>query len=104
MALDYGIKISKDGFNATAIPSEATKQNFTILDTTQNHKVFYKGFVTAGSYTHNLGYKPHFLVFETDSAASPTYFKPAMNARSSTTQIVNIPNPSYIIIFYEGSA
>lgn len=101
---DYGIKISKDGFDVLAVPSETTKKNYIILDTTQAHKVFFKGFVTAGSYTHSLGYKPHFFVFETDSAVSPTYFRPAMNARASTSQIVNIPNPSYIIIFYEGSA
>ena len=100
---DYGIKISKDGFDVLDVPTEATKKNFIVLDDTQSNKVFYKGFVTAGSYTHSLGYLPQFFVFETDSASSPTWFRPALNARSTTTQIVNIPNPSYIIIFYEGS-
>lgn len=101
---DYGAKISKDGFDVSAVPSESTKKNFIILDTTETHKVFYKGYETSGTYTHNLGYKPHFFVFETDSTGSPTWFRPTTAARASTTQIVNIPNPSYIVIFYEGSA
>jgi len=101
---DYGIKISKDGFDVLAVPTEATKKNYIILDTTAAHKVFYKGYVTAGSYTHDLVYKPMFFVFQVDSTSSPTFFKPYRQARSSTTQILNIPNPSYIIIFYEGLA
>ena len=73
---DYGIKISKDGFDVLAVPTEATKKNYIILDTTAAHKVFYKGYVTAGSYTHSLGYKPMFFVFQVDSTSSPTYFRP----------------------------
>lgn len=101
---DYGIKISKDGFDVKAIPTEATKKNFIILDTTAAHKVFFKGFVSATTYTHSLGYKPMFFAFDVDSVVTPTYFRPRRQARASTSQLLNLQNPSYIIIFYEGAA
>ena len=104
---DYGIKIAKPGYSVTAIPSETTKKNFIVLDSADAHKMLYAGYVSATSYTHSLGYVPLFLVFETDSVSAPTYFKPSENspygAAATTTQILNIPNPSYLIIFYRSA-
>lgn len=104
MANDYGIKISKDGFDVKTTPTETTKKNYIVLDTTASHKVFYKGYVSATTYTHSLGYKPMFFAFEVDSVATPTYFRPKRQARTSTSALSNLTNPSYIIIFYEGVA
>lgn len=101
--MDYGIKISKDGFDVTATPTEATKKNFIILDSTQAHKLFYKGFVTGGSYTHSLGYKPAFFVFSVTTTSSPAYFQASRLGGSTTTQITNLPDPCYLVIFYEGA-
>ncbi len=98
---NYGAKISKLGYNASDIPTESTKRNFTILDTSEAHKVLYKGYVTSGSYTHNLGGRPSFYVFATDSATTPTYFSPSDQAMSTTTTIENLPNPCYLIVFHE---
>jgi hypothetical protein len=101
---DYGIKISKPGYSVTDVPSETTKKNYIILDTADAHKILYSGFVSATSYTHNLGYVPLFLAFETDSVSTPTYFKPLESSPygvvATTTQLLNLSNPSYIIIFY----
>lgn len=102
MTYDYGAKISKDGYSASAVPTDATKKNFIMLDTTEAHKVHHKGYVTSGSYTHGLGIKPIFHVFTTDSTSSPTYFRPTRFARCNTSQITNIPNPSYIVVMNEG--
>lgn len=100
---NYGIKIAKEGFSVQAALTEATKKNYIILDSTEAHKVFHKGFVTSGSYTHNLGYVPDFFCFETDSTSSPTYFSPVVtDVKADDTEITGIPNPSYIVIFYEG--
>lgn len=99
---DQGIKIAKQGYSADAIPTETTKKNFIILDATNSHKVVYKGYVTSGSYTHGLGKRPFFRCFTTDSTTSPTYFSPALNVLCNSTQITNIPNPSYLIVFNEG--
>lgn len=103
MANDYGIKISKDGYDVNAVPTEATKKNFIILDATQAHKLFFKGFVTGGSYTHSLGYKPNFHVFSVTTTSSPSYYEGVRQGRATTTQITNLPNPCYLIIFYEGA-
>lgn len=99
---DYGIKISKEGFDVTDVPTEKTKKNFVILDTTEAHKLFFKGFVQSTTYTHNLGYKPAFFAFSTDSVSSPTKFEVIAGASATTTQIIGLTNPCYIMIFYEG--
>ena len=98
----YGIKISKEGFNVTDVPTETTKKNFVILDTTESHKLFFKGYVASSTYTHNLGYKPIFFAFSTDSVITPTYFAINMAANATTTQILNLPTNCYLMVFYEG--
>lgn len=58
---DYGIKISKAGFNATNIPSEANIKNFVILDQKDSLIVYQSDRVSADTtITHNLGYIPIF--------------------------------------------
>lgn len=99
---NYGGKISKPGYSASATPTEATKKNFVILDQTSAYKVHYKGYVTTGTYTHNLGVKPFFLVFIPDSTPSPTYFTGSKDGYATTTTIAGLPNPSYLIVFKEG--
>lgn len=100
---DYGIKIAKPGFDVNDPITEATKKNFIILNTTDAHKIIYAGFVTSGSYTHSLSYVPLFECFAVDSTSSPTEFTSNADARATTTQITNIPNPGYIIIYHEGN-
>jgi len=106
MAEDYGAKVSKDGHDVTATPTEATRKNFVSIGSTDAHKIIYSGYVSATSYTHNLGYVPIFFAFETDSVTTPTYFKPMENSpygvRATTTQITNLTNPSYLILLHRG--
>ena len=99
---DYGIKIAKSGFSALDIPTEATKKNFIILSGVEAHKIVYAGFVTSGSYTHGLGKVPFCLVFQVDSTSTPTVFTANNSFRVTSTQITNIVNPAYIIVFNEG--
>jgi hypothetical protein len=90
-------RISKPG--ADAITGDI--KDMVILNQEDAHKLFYKGFVTSGTYTHSLGAKPIFFCFATDSTSSPTYFSLTKSARANTSQIVNIPNPSYLVVFRE---
>jgi hypothetical protein len=90
-------RISKPGIDAKT----GDIKDMVLLNQEDAHKLFYKGFVTTGSYTHNLGARPIFFCFSTDSTSTPTYFSLTKSARSSTTQIVNIPNPSYLVVFRE---
>ena len=99
---DYGIKIAKEGFNATDIPTETTKKNFIILSGVEAHKIVHAGFITSGSYTHGLGKIPFCSVFQVDSVSSPTMFTANKDFRVTSTQITNIVNPAYIIVFNEG--
>lgn len=91
------IKISKPGVDVET----GNIKDMVILNQEDAHKLFYSGFITSGSYTHNLNARPIFFCFSTDSTTNPTYFSLTKSARSSTTQIVNIPNPSYLVIFRE---
>lgn len=95
---DVGTKAAPEG---TDVKTVAVK-DASILSLKENHKLYYKGYVTSGSYTHGLGLRPIFYCFLTDSVTTPTYFQLTKNARSNSTQILNIPNPSYIVVFYEG--
>ena len=90
-------RISKPGVDAET----GDIKDMVLLNQEDAHKLSYKGFVTGGSYSHGLGAKPIFFCFATDSTSSPTYFSLTKSARSNTTQIVNIPNPSYLVVFRE---
>ena len=68
---DYGIKISRQGYDVKTIPSETNKQNFVILDTTNSLIVYLSGRVSATTtITHNLGYVPVFEGYKIDNSAS----------------------------------
>lgn len=99
---DYGIKISKEGQNVFDTLTEANKKNFIILDATNSLKIVYAGFISSTSYTHDLNYVPWVLAFAVDSTTSPTYFE-RIHARVTSTQVLNLTNPSYIIIFHKDS-
>lgn len=100
---NYGIKISRPGFDATDIPSEATKKNYVNLnDVADAHKIRIARYVTGGSYSHGLSKVPFFYAFQVDSTSSPTYFRP-VSAEATNTQITGLPSNAYIIIFNEGN-
>ena len=97
---NYGIKISKPGFDVKATPTEETKKNFVILDTVDAHKMIVAQIVTGGTFNHNLGYVPFFIAWQVDSSSDPTIFTATRIARATNTQITNIPNPGYIMVFH----
>lgn len=57
----YGIKIAKSGHDATDVPTNATKKNYTILSTEGVHKVSTQAVITSDTnVTHGLGFRPFF--------------------------------------------
>ena len=61
MAEDYGIKITKAGYDVKDTPTAATKKNYTILSTDSAHKVSTQAVVTADTnVAHGLGFRPFF--------------------------------------------
>jgi len=56
---DYGIKITKAGYNATGVPSDTTKKNYTILSTDGCLLVKAQAVISSDSnVTHSLGFAP----------------------------------------------
>lgn len=104
---DYGIKIAKPGFSVHDILTEQNKKNYTILSSEEAHKIIFAGYITGGSYEHNLTYEPFFDAWEVDSTTNPTYFKPLANdpfgVRTTPTHIQNLTDPAYIVIYNEGN-
>ena len=96
---DVGTKAAPEG---TDVKNIAVK-DASILSLKENHKLFFKGFVTLGSYTHLLGLIPIFYCFQVDDVDNPTYFSLTNSPVADETEITNIPNPSYLMIFYEGN-
>lgn len=96
------IRISKPGVDVTQTITEANKKDFVLLSLTELHKLRYADFVTGGSYTHNFNKIPIFHAFGVDSTSSPTEFYANATARATTTQITDLPDPAYLIIFNEG--
>jgi hypothetical protein len=101
--MSYGIKISKSGVDVTKTVTEKNKKDFIILDATEVHKLMYADFVTGGSYTHGLSKVPFFIPFSVDSTSNPTYFRAYLLSRATSTQITNLPDPCYLMVFWEGS-
>lgn len=109
---DFGIRISKEGFDASIAPTSSTKKNFVYLSDESSPKVYYSGFLEgeselAGvSYTHNLGYVPLFFLFATDSVTTPAFYRAAGSVASATTTTItgNLMQYAYLIILVEGSA
>ncbi len=100
--VDYGIKISKPGYD---VKTAATK-DLIVFSQAESPKVFHKGWHTTSNYTHDLGYKPLCLAFQSDSTTTPTYFYPIF-PESTTTQIIFTTSgaaPVYLVVFYEGIA
>jgi hypothetical protein len=95
---DENIKISAPGIDVKT----GDIKDMVLLNQEDAHKLSHSAFITTGSYTHGLGRKPIFFCFETDSSSSPTYFQLTKDARANSTQIVNIPNPSYLVVYREG--
>jgi len=59
--VDYGIKISKAGTDASGTPTATTKKNFIILSTDSVHKVSAQAVVSADTNVgHGLGFAPMF--------------------------------------------
>jgi hypothetical protein len=98
---DYGIKVSKPGQEVDNPVSDDTTKDFAMLDASESPKVYYRGFATGGSYTHSLGSLPLFFAFEVDSTSAPTYFEYVNDAYATTTELTDLPDPAYIIIFHD---
>ena len=99
------IRISKPGIDVKKTITETNKKDFILLSLTELHKLRYAGFVTGGTYTHNLNRIPIFHAWKVDSTSSPTEFGLSVSdssPRATTTQITNLPDPSYLMIFNEG--
>jgi len=108
---DVGIRISKEGINASNPLVETNKKDFVFLSDDNSPKVIYSGFLTAPdfftgvSYTHDLGYVPMFFLFATDSPTSPTYYKIVNGLSFSTTTTISgmLMDYGYLIILQEGA-
>lgn len=100
---DYGIKIAKKGFSVHDPITESNKKNYIVLNTVDAHKIIYAGYVTGGSYNHNLGYVPYFDVWYVDSITNPTIFTPVSYAEATDTHIQGLPNQAYLMIYNEGN-
>lgn len=99
------IRISKPGIDVKQTVTETNKKDFILLSLTELHKMRYAGFVTGGTYTHNLNRIPVFFAWQVDSVTTPTKFRLLVadsQPEATTTQIINLPDPSYLIIFNEG--
>lgn len=56
---DYGIKITKAGFDVKTAPTASTKKNYTILSTDTSPKVSAQGVVSSNTnVAHGLGFVP----------------------------------------------
>jgi len=56
---NYGIKISKAGYDVKTAPTTTTKKNYTILSTDSVHKVSAQAVVTSDTnVAHGLGFRP----------------------------------------------
>ena len=100
------IRISKPGIDVKQTITETNKKDFILLSLTELHKLRYAGFVTGGTYTHNLNRIPIFHAWKVDSVSTPTKFSLSVvdpQPEASTTQILNLPDPAYLIIFNEGA-
>ncbi len=106
----YGIRISKDGIDATKSVRETNKKDFVYISDDNSPKVHYAGFVEspdpfAGlTYTHNLGYIPMYFMFITDSVSNPTFYSATRNTLASTSIILEtIGQYGYLVILNEGN-
>lgn len=106
----YGVRISKDGIDATKALTSTNIKDFVFLSDKDSPKVYYANFVESESvfdpivYTHNLGYVPMFFLFMVDSTSNPTYYQAMLNTVSSTTAITQFPGQyAYLMILKEGS-
>jgi len=110
MPLNYGIKVSKAGFDVFT----ATGNQLIFKSDSQLIKVAFFGTIALTALwttvAHNLGYIPQFLVFINDSSDSKTYLGAASYyagvARATTANIYikrkNAANDTaYYYIFYE---
>lgn len=95
-------RISKEGVDVKQAITEENKKDFVIISSAEAHKLRYANFRTTGSYTHGLGRIPFHFAFQADSAGSPTYYEPINTALASNTDITNLPNPTYLMVFNEG--
>jgi hypothetical protein len=99
------IRISKPGVDVKKNITETNKKDFILLSLTELHKMRFAGFVTGGSYTHNLGKVPVFFAWKVDSVVTPTKFSLLATdsiPKATSTKIIDLPNPAYLIIFNEG--
>lgn len=106
----YGIRISKDGIDATKALTSTNIKDFVFLSDKDSPKVYYANSIDSGGvfdpivYVHNLGYVPMHFLFLTDSIVNPTYYSLALNTASSTTTITQFPGQyGYLMILKEGN-
>jgi hypothetical protein len=102
------IRISKPGVDVEEEITETNKKDFILLSTADADKLVIATMVEGTSYAHNLGYVPWFLAFGVDSASNPTEFRPLENspwggAVGTTTQILGLSNPTYLMIFHRNT-
>jgi len=73
--IDYGIKISKPGYDVKTALTATNKKNFTILSTDDSHKVSMQAVVASDvNIAHGLGFKPMwdaYILTDTLSRATP---------------------------------
>jgi hypothetical protein len=114
MALNYGIKISQNGYSPFTAEDKnlILKTNFSILKVATSGITTFTG-STGGYISHNLGYLPQFLAFIGDGTTmslTPAYYPIGRHAWVDSTKLYFKYTGSastftvFYYIFYEGVA
>lgn len=97
-----GIKIVKDGKSINTSLSADNIDDFSFLSRDPTLMIVKTARVNGGTYAHNLGYKPFFLVFVTNDYSSPTTYTRNFfiyGVTADTSNIYNLPTPCYVVLF-----
>lgn len=79
---NYGIKMTKAGYDVKTAPTSATKKNYTILSTDSSHKVSTQAVVTSDTnVAHGLGFRPFWDAYVLSDSSTKAH--PASSGFSS---------------------
>lgn len=99
-----GIKIVKDGKSIETSLNIDNIDDFSFISGDPTLMIVKTTISNGGTYNHNLGYKPFFIVFSVDDVDSPTIYTRDLFIRGVTADSVNLynlPSPCYVILFAE---
>jgi len=91
---DYGIRISKDGFDVKTCDNKDCVLSSSFF----NRIIHMQGTLSgAGTITHNLGYYPSVLVYNSESGTSLQFLSFIYSTTTTTLELISDENSYYII-------